>query len=94
MRSASLPYTRRVDGQELHFELPESLRDFVDERIRRGEYADVGEYLRDLVRRDRETQAAARLRELIREGLASGPGRAMTEADWADLRARALPRTA
>ena len=34
--------------------------------------------------------AAQRLRELIEEGLASGPARPMTEADWTELRARAM----
>ena len=83
-----------MSATDLHFELPEPLRTFVDERVRQGDYADPGEYLRDLVRRDREAQAAQRLRELIQEGLASGPAKAMTEDDWAQLRLRALQRPA
>jgi antitoxin ParD1/3/4 len=81
-----------MEDNTLTVELPDSLRSFVDERVRRGDYADEGEYLRDLVRRDREGQAAARLRELIEEGLASGPPRSMSEADWAELRKLALQR--
>ncbi|MDP1647332.1 MAG: type II toxin-antitoxin system ParD family antitoxin [Rubrivivax sp.] len=73
----------------LQVDLPEPLRRYVDERVQRGDYADAGEYLRDLVRRDHEAQAVQRLRELIEEGLASGPARPMTEADWTELRARA-----
>ena len=81
-----------MDKNTLSIAMPDPLRSFVDERVRQGDYADEGDYLRDLVRRDRETQAAARLRELIEEGLASGPPQAMSERDWADLRKLALSR--
>jgi antitoxin ParD1/3/4 len=37
--------------------------------------------IRDLVRRDQEEQARKRLRDLIGEGLASGPGRRRMKAD-------------
>lgn len=75
-------------------ELPERLRNFVDERLRQGDFADESEYFRDLVRRDREEQAARRLRELIEEGLSSGPAREMAESDWAELRRVALRQAA
>ena len=66
----------------------------MDERLRQGDHADESEYFRDLVRRDREEQAARRLRELIEEGLNSGPAREMTESDWAGLRRVALHQAA
>jgi antitoxin ParD1/3/4 len=78
-----------MDTNCLSVELPESLRGYVQERVARGEFADEGEYLRDLIRRDRESHAAQRLRHLIQDGLDSGPARPMTESDWVDLRARA-----
>jgi antitoxin ParD1/3/4 len=79
-----------METSSLWVELPEHLRDFAEDRVRRGDYADVAAYLRDLVQRDREAQAADRLRELIQQGLDSGPARALTGADWAELRQRAL----
>ena len=82
----------RMNKNTLNVEMPYPLRTFVDERVLRGDYADEGEYLRDLVRRDREAQSAARLRELIEAGLASGPPRVMSEADWTQLREVALRR--
>jgi antitoxin ParD1/3/4 len=45
----------------------------------------TSEYIRDLVRRDHEEQARRRLRDLIEEGLASGPGRRRTKADEKEL---------
>jgi antitoxin ParD1/3/4 len=41
----------------------------------------VRKIIRDLVRRDQEEQAKRRLRDLVEEGLASGPGRRRTSAD-------------
>jgi antitoxin ParD1/3/4 len=38
-------------------------------------------HLRDLMRRDREERAKRRLRHLIEEGAASGPGRPRTKTD-------------
>lgn len=83
-----------MDTNCLSVELPESLRGYVRERLAGGEFADEGEYLRELIRRDRESHAAQRLRHLIQEGLDSGPARPMTESDWVALRARATKSVA
>ena len=74
----------------MSFSLPESLREYIDERVRTGDFGNTSEYLRDLVRRDREDQARKRLRGLIIEGLESGPGRRFDSAAESDLRRRAL----
>jgi antitoxin ParD1/3/4 len=74
----------------MSFALPESLREYIDTRVRDGNYGNTSEYLRELIRRDQEQQAAARLRDLIAEGLASGDGRPVTDDVIAELRAQAL----
>lgn len=74
----------------MSFALPESLREYIDQRVRSGQYGNTSEYLRDLIRRDQEQQTHARLRDLIAEGLASGPPRALTPSVKAELRKRAL----
>ena len=74
----------------MSFALPPELRSYVDQRVRSGEYGNTSEFLRELIRRDREEQAKRRLRELVAEGLASGPGRALTHKRAAELKARAL----
>ncbi len=66
------------------------MRAYVDERVRSGEYGNTSEYLRDLIRRDQQEQAARRLRQLITEGLESGDGRAATADVLAELRRAAL----
>lgn len=74
----------------MSFALPEALRSYIDQRVRSGQYGNTSEYLRDLIRRDQEDQAKKRLRELIEEGLQSGPGRDLTPKVVAELRTRAL----
>ena len=74
----------------MSFALPESLRDYIDTRVRSGEYGNTSEYLRDLIRRDQHDQAVRRLRELITEGLESGGAAPLTKRRIAELREQAL----
>ena len=74
----------------MSFALPESLREYIDARVRDGSYGNTSEYLRDLVRRDQHEQAAQRLRDLIADGIASGEGRVATDDVIAELREQAL----
>ncbi len=74
----------------MSFALPESMREYIDNRVAAGNYGNTSEYIRDLVRRDQEEQAKKRLRELIEEGLSSGPGRALTPKRTAQLKKQAL----
>lgn len=74
----------------MSFALPEALREYVDQRVRSGQYGNTSEYLRELIRRDQEEQAKKRLRELIEEGLSSGPGSALTPKRTAQLKKQAL----
>jgi antitoxin ParD1/3/4 len=74
----------------MSFALPESLRAYIDERVRSGGYGNTSEYIRDLVRRDQETQTAQRLRTLIADGLRSGTPRMLTDELVGELRDRAF----
>jgi antitoxin ParD1/3/4 len=79
-----------MSSNTMSFALPEALREYVDQRVRTGQYGNTSEYLRELIRRDQEEQAKKRLRELIEEGLRSGPGRALTSKRAAQLKKQAL----
>ncbi len=65
--------------------LPDALKAYVDDQVAAGGYGSPGEYIRDLIRRERERQL---LRGLIVEGLASGPGEVVDDAWFAGLRAQ------
>lgn len=53
---------------------PPDMQAFIDQRIAQGDYADLGEYLCDLVRRDRDAELSdiGWVREEVAAGLASG----------------------
>ena len=74
----------------MSFALPDALRSYIDDRVQSGEYSNTSEYLRELIRRDQQTMAERRLRELIADGLASGETRPATDDVIDELRHRAL----
>lgn len=58
---------------QVHVSLPQDLSDWAEARATEGGYADPADYVRDVVRREREhEERLARLRAAIDEGLASG----------------------
>lgn len=59
----------------LDIDLPASLGEWVDRQVGSASYSDRGDYVRDLIRRDRErAERIAELQRLVTEGLDSGPG--------------------
>ncbi len=76
----------------MSFSLPESLRSFIDERVVDGHYGNTSEYLRELVRRDQNEQADKQFRQLISDGITSGPGRQYTAEVAAEIRSRIFDR--
>ena len=79
-----------MSRQTMSFALPEAMREYIQARVSAGHYGNTTEYIRDLVRRDQEMQARQRLRELVEQGLASGPARARSKSD--DQRLLAIAR--
>lgn len=68
---------------ELSISVPPALERFVESRLAEGRYADAGDYLRDLIRRDQAEvdEDATWVRARIAEGEASG----YLEADARDV---------
>ncbi len=71
----------------MNISLTEDLKVFVDERVKACSYSSTSEYMRDLVRRDEERAKADRFRQLIQDGIDSGPGR-----PWEEHKAELLAR--
>jgi antitoxin ParD1/3/4 len=63
----------------MNISLPESLKSFVDSRVKNRGYASHSEYLRDLVRKDEQEAAKDELRALLTKGLESPPGQPWNE---------------
>ena len=69
----------------MNVSLPDELKIFVDERVTHDGYGSTSEYVRDLIRRDRER---GHLRNLILEGANSGAGVVADTAYFDALRQR------
>ena len=59
----------------LNISMPNELRAFIEARVNTGEYQSASDYLRDLIRHDREETE-----RLLMEGLESGKGRPLNLA--------------
>ena len=51
-----------------------------------GDYSTTSEYIRQLIRQDRQQKAEKQLEQLLLEGLNSGEATPMTAKDWAEIR--------
>ena len=76
----------------MNISLSDDLKQFVDQQVAEHAYTSPSEYLRELSRQRRREKAAEFLRQLIAEGLASGPATPI-EPDYFDkMRERARKR--
>ena len=71
----------------INISLPDSMKVFVDQRVKARGYGSHSEYLRDLVCKDEIAAAKDTLRALVAEGLASPPGR-----EWGEFKAELVAR--
>lgn len=70
----------------MNVSLPDALKEYVDGRVGVADYGSASEYIRELIRRDRDRE---KLRSLVLEG-AAGPMTERTPAEVGErLRARA-----
>ena len=67
----------------MNVSLPDSLKAFIEAQVSERGYGTSSEYVRDLVRREQERVG---LRELVIEGMRSGPGSELDEAHFQRLR--------
>jgi len=58
--------------QTISISLPEAMARFVEEQVRAGEYANVSEYVRDLVRADQKRHAKRQLEQVLLSAAGSG----------------------
>ena len=70
----------------MNISLPDALKSFVDEQVASGDYGTSSEYVRELIRRDRDR---LHLRGLLLEGAASPPTADADAGYFEGLRRRA-----
>lgn len=76
----------------MNISLADPLKEFVDEEVREGGYSSTSDYMRDLIRQRQREKAAAFLRQLIAEGMASGPATPIESDYFEHMRERARQR--
>ncbi len=69
----------------MNVSLPDELKSYIDERVGGGAYGSTSEYVRDLIRRDRQRQ---HLRRALLDGAASAPGPVADASYFASVRDR------
>lgn len=67
----------------MNISLPDDLKAFVDAQVAEHAYGSTSEYLRELIRKQRDVK---KLRGMLLEGFNSGPGQVADETFFAGLR--------
>ncbi len=75
----------------MNISLPDELKQFIDQQVAAGAYGSSSEYLRELIRRQRDVET---LRGMLLDGLNSGPATPMEPDFFNKMRARAHARAA
>ena len=75
----------------MNISLPDELKAFIDEQVAEHAYGSTSEYLRELIRKQRDVE---KLYNMLLEGAKAGPGRLADDAFFAELRDIAKGRTA
>ena len=74
-----------MDMTTVNISLPQTLKQYIEEKVAGGRYSSASEFVRELLRDSQERESRNRLETLIREGLESGPPSPMTNEDWEDV---------
>ncbi len=69
----------------MNVSIPETLKSFVETQVEAEGYGTSSEYIRELIRKDRQR---AHLRNLIMQGIESGTGTPVDDAFWKARRER------
>lgn len=69
----------------MNVSLPDELKSYVDEQVGDGGYGSTSEYVRDLIRRDKDRR---QLRRVLLDGAGSSPGPVADAAYFTSVRDR------
>ncbi len=76
----------------MNIALPESMKQFVQERVSAGGYSSVSEYMRELIRADQKRKVEERIDALLLEGLDSGEPIPVTPEYWEEKKRKLTER--
>lgn len=76
----------------MNIALPESMKQFVQERVTEGGYSSTSEYVRELIRSDQRRKAEERIDALLLEGLDSGEPLSVSQDYWDEKKRKLTER--
>ena len=76
----------------MNIALPESMKQFVQERVTDGGYSSTSEYVRELIRPDQRRKAEERIDALLLEGLDSGEPIPVNQDYWDEKKPKLAER--
>lgn len=76
----------------INISLPESMREYVDQKVEAGGYSTASEFVRELIRNDQKRNAQERLEAALLKGLDSGEPIEVDEEWWSRKRAELTAR--
>jgi antitoxin ParD1/3/4 len=79
---AKMSLSEVLPMETMNIALPDSMKQFVQERVTEGGYSSVSEYVRELIRADQKRKSEERIDALLLEGIDSGEPIPMTEEYW------------
>lgn len=78
----------------MNIALPESMKQFVLDRVTQGGYSSASEYVRELIRADQKRKAEERIDCLLLEGIDSGEPVPVTAEYWEEKKRKLTERLA
>ena len=73
----------------MNVSLPNQMREWVDESVRSGRYANASDYVRDLIRRDKDREIAIeQIQKMLTDGINSGVSDKTVDDVWQRVKAR------
>jgi antitoxin ParD1/3/4 len=75
-----------TNTKTMHISLPESLIDSAKEQAEEGQYGNVSEYMRSLIRDSVRLRAEQKLEQMLLKGVRSGRGIEIGSKAWKEFR--------
>ena len=66
----------------MNISLPDSLKEYVKERMEEEHYGNASDYIRSLIREDQKRRDEKKLEQMLLEGVRSGPGMEIGSKEW------------
>ena len=83
---------KEMTNTTMNVSLPETLKEYVRDRVAEGIYSNPSDYVRALIRTDMKRLSQEHLESMLLDGINSGPATEMTRADWDGIMANAKRR--